>query len=144
VRALVREYDEPFLAEDCAAATAALAAAARRRGLTVTRGGRFHHITGRSDKGRATRIVLNLLGAVDGPVRSVALGDAGNDASLLAVVDRPILVPRIDGSLAPELVQACPAAERAPAPGPRGWNAAVLAVLAGERLPPAETTAPTP
>jgi mannosyl-3-phosphoglycerate phosphatase len=141
MRALVREYDEPFLAEGGAKATAALATAARRRGFTVTRGGRFHHITGHSDKGRAARVLLNLLAAVHGRVRSVALGDAANDAPLLAVADRPILVPRPDGSFATELVKACTSAERAPAPGPRGWNAAVLAVLAGEPLPPAERVA---
>lgn len=135
MRALVREYDEPFLAEPDEEVAAALARAAWRRGLTVTRGGRFHHLTGRTDKGRAARILLNLVAAVDGRVRSVALGDAANDASLLAAVDRPILIPRPDGSLAPELAEACPGAERAPAPGPRGWNAAVLAVLAGEPLP---------
>jgi len=141
MRALVREYDEPFLAEPDEEAAVALARAAWRRGLTLTRGGRFHHLTGRTDKGRATRILLNLVAAVDGRVRSVALGDAANDAPMLAAVDRPILIPRPDGSVALELVQACRSAERAPAPGPRGWNAAVLAVLAGQPLPPAEAVA---
>jgi len=138
MRALVREYDEPFLADADTEATAALARAACRRGLTLTRGGRFHHLTGRTDKGRAARILLNLIAAVHGRVRSVALGDAANDAPMLAAVDRPILIPRPDGSLTLEIVRACRSAERAPAPGPRGWNAAVMAVLAGEPLPPAQ------
>jgi hypothetical protein len=48
---------------------------------------------------------------------------------MLEAVDRPVLVPRPDGHVAEVLAQALPLAERAPWPGPRGWNEAVLAVL---------------
>jgi hypothetical protein len=54
---------------------------------------------------------------------------------MLLAVDRPIVVPRPDGSLDNELAAALPDAERAPAAGPVGWNAAVLAVLGGRSLP---------
>lgn len=126
--AATREYDEPFLieGEPASGAETALAEAASRRGLRVTSGGRFRHLTGPADKGRAVRQLLALYGA---PVASVALGDSANDLTMLEAVDRPVLVPRPDGRVAEVLARALPSAERAPWPGPRGWNEAVLAVL---------------
>jgi len=133
-RALRRDYDEPFLVEDESRAPA-VAAAARRRGLRVTRGGRFFHLTGDADKGGALRLLRARLEATGRTFRSVGLGDAGNDLPLLRAVERPIVVPRADGRPDPALAAALAGAELAPAPGPEGWNLAVLAVLAGNRLP---------
>ncbi len=130
-RALAREHDEPFVLanEECAPA---VVGAAERRGLRVSRGGRFFHLSGATDKGRAFRQLLALLGR---PRETVGLGDAGNDLTLLESVDRPIVIPRRGGDLDLELAAALPGAEVAPAPGPPGWNAAVLTVLGGGRLP---------
>lgn len=133
-RALDRDYDEPFLLDDESRAPA-LAAAARRRGLLVSRGGRFFHLTGDTDKGRALAALLARLAAAGQSFRSVGLGDAGNDLPLLRAVDRPIVVPRPGGRPDPALAAALPGAELAPVPGPEGWNAAVLLLLAGGRLP---------
>ena len=135
-RALRREWDEPFVLEGAADADtdARLEAAARRRGLTVTRGGRLHHLSGPGDKGEALRALLRLL-PLDPHGRNVGLGDAANDLSMLEVVDRPIVMPRRDGEIDAALAAALPGAERAPGPGPAGWAAAVVAVLAGESLP---------
>ncbi len=121
--ARAREHDEPFVLESGREDEVRLAA--ERRGLRVTRGGRFHHLTGPVDKGKAVRQVLALLA----PVHSIGLGDAENDLSLLGAVDQPILVPRPDGSIDPALAAAFPAAGRAPAPGPSGWSSAVLLAL---------------
>jgi hypothetical protein len=59
----------------------------------------------------------------------VGLGDSANDVGMLREVHRPILVPRPDGNVDEALLAALPEAEQAPAPGPAGWNAAVLGVL---------------
>jgi mannosyl-3-phosphoglycerate phosphatase len=131
--ALERHYDEPFLLAD-ARAEPRVAEAARRRGLTVQRGGRFHHLMGGSDKGRALHVLVGLYSARGVRFDTVGIGDAGNDLPLLEAVDRPIVMPRPTG-LDPLLAARLPGAERAPAPGPAGWNAAVLAVLEGRRLP---------
>jgi hypothetical protein len=56
---------------------------------------------------------------------------------MLERVDRPIVIPRSSGAIDNVLAARLPQAERAPAPGPAGWNAAVLAVLGGRRLRPA-------
>jgi mannosyl-3-phosphoglycerate phosphatase len=136
--AMRREHDEPFVVEDPPGRDPALDArldrAARHRGLRVTQGGRVHHLTGPFDKGQALRALLHAWpGGVGGEV--VGLGDAENDLALLLEVDRPIVVPRPDGSVDPALAARLPAAERAPGPGPAGWSEAVLAALSGERLP---------
>jgi len=124
-RARQREHDEPFVLES--GSEDDVRQAAERRGLRITRGGRFHHLSGAVDKGKAVRQVLSLLG----PAASIGLGDAENDVSLLRAVDRPILVPRPDGRIDPALDAAFPNADRAPLPGPEGWNRAVLMAVAG-------------
>jgi mannosyl-3-phosphoglycerate phosphatase len=131
--ALEREYDEPFLVDD-ETAGAAIAAAARTRRMQVTRGGRFWHLTGETDKGRALRVLLQLYKAEGRTFSTVALGDSSNDLPLLQAVQRPIVMPRPHGGPDPALLAALPGAELAPRPGPAGWNAAVLAVLNGQRL----------
>jgi len=131
--AMDREYDEPFLVDEGDAAR--VSAAASRRGLRVTRGGRLHHLTGQTDKGRAVREIMAFY-RTDGRIASsVALGDSPNDASMLLAADRPIVIPRPHGAPDSELARTLPHAEMAPAPGPNGWNDAVLAVLRGGRLP---------
>jgi mannosyl-3-phosphoglycerate phosphatase len=133
-RAAAREFDEPFLIVGGGTkglrpdeAERRVVAAAARRGLRTSRGGRFLHLTGPVDKGGAVRQLLALHA---GPAVSVALGDAENDLTMLQAVDRPVLVPRRDGLVDVRLARALPRAARAPWPGPRGWNEAVLAVLA--------------
>jgi mannosyl-3-phosphoglycerate phosphatase len=134
--AMRREYDEPFVVEGPPgrdpAVDARLDRAARERGLRVTHGGRLHHLTGPSDKGEALRAIT---GASRGDGDVVGLGDAANDLPLLLAVTRPVVMPRPDGTVDPALAARLPGVERAPGPGPAGWSAAVLAVLAGGALP---------
>ena len=135
-----REYDEPFVVEDAAGRDPRLDArldrGRARPGLRVTHGGRVHHLTGPADKGRGAPRARRhgWPGGVDGDV--VGLGDAANDLPLLLAVDPP------DRHAASRRARSTPPSPRAsagasarPAPGPAGWTAAVLAVLAGEPLP---------
>jgi len=136
--AATREFDEPFVMESShpgatGEARVAVARAAERRGLRVTSGGRFHHLTGPVDKGKAVR---QLLGLHEGPLFSLALGDSANDLTMLQAVDRAVIVPRPDGSWSETLLGGLPHARRAPCPGPRGWNEAVLSEL--REIPPRE------
>jgi len=137
--ALDREHDEPFMMDD-EGSIDALRAAATDRQLKVTRGGRFFHLTGGSDKGRAVRVLMGLFESVGRRLNSVGLGDAPNDLALLAAVQQPIVIPRPDGTADPTLCAGLPGAQLAPRPGPAGWNEAVLSVLRGETLPPAGKT----
>ena len=137
-----RDYDEPFLLDD-ERLLAPLQASATRRGLRITRGGRFFHLTGNADKGMALRALLSRWAGTDQPAETVGLGDAENDLSLLQAVDRPILVPGKSGRVDAVLASTLPAAECAPFPGPAGWNAAILTVLAGGRLPSVSSSTPS-
>ncbi len=129
--AMRREFTLPFVA-DTPVTVDDLDAAARPHGLQVTRGGRFFHLIGPSDKGRAVRLVTDWLGtSVAGT--TLGFGDALNDLPLLQAVEIPVIVPRPDGTPHPDLVGALPHARVAPAPGPAGWNASVLEWLAATR-----------
>jgi mannosyl-3-phosphoglycerate phosphatase len=145
-RAQQRQFDEPFLVSGeagsggaappagtrDAALDARLERAAQGLGLRVVHGGRLHHLTGPADKGSAVQALLRLAPYRDGA--SLALGDAANDLPMLRAVERAIVMPGA-GGVDPALAAALPAAERAPLPGPAGWNQAVLTVLAGGTLP---------
>lgn len=142
LRAMAREYDEPFVLEGNGVEAEAVGRAAAARGLRCSRGGRFQHLTGPADKGRALRVLIGLYEARGRRFESVGLGDAENDAGMLLAVNRPILIPRPGGRVDPALRRRLPGAEVAPQPGPAGWNDAVLAVLRGERLGSASARAP--
>ncbi|MBN2107541.1 MAG: HAD-IIB family hydrolase [Deltaproteobacteria bacterium] len=125
-----RDYDEPFVLarpEDATPAAAALlAAAAARLGLRVTRGGRFFHLTGDNDKGRAVRMLKELFVRQYGTVYTLALGDSANDGPMLREADVAVLMQKKDGSYDAAIKNPV---VRFGAPGPAGWNEAVMQML---------------
>lgn len=129
-RAKRREFDEPFtVTPDTSGTRRAVEEEARRLGLTVSTGGRFLHLSGGSDKGRAVAVLDHLLQRRFGPLLTAGLGDSPNDLPMLRVVGRPVIVQRPDGGCHPELVRELPAALQAPGIGPDGWNRAVLGLM---------------
>ncbi len=97
--ACLREYDEPFLIEDeTPLLLQCLERAVVDAGLRLTRGGRFHHILGKCDKGRAVTQLMGLYRQRQADTLFAAVGDAGNDLAMLRAVDRPFLVRRRDGT----------------------------------------------
>jgi mannosyl-3-phosphoglycerate phosphatase len=121
--AQAREFSEPFVCEPDDVPLEVLQAAARDLGVRVTRGGRFFHLLGQTDKGRA----VGVLRAVSGrATRLLGIGDAPNDLSLLAACDDAAIVPQPGRGIHPDLAGALPDARRAPLPGPAGWNIVVL------------------
>jgi mannosyl-3-phosphoglycerate phosphatase len=128
-RAARREFDEPLIVRGGDRTRAAIRLAAAAAGLVVTRGGRFAHLHGPSDKGAATQHLRRLLEREHGPLRMVAIGDSPLDAPLLRLADVAVIIPRPDGRPDPLLRRLFPGARVAPAPGPRGWARAVAALL---------------
>lgn len=96
-RALQREYDEPFLVEDDGLSLRSIREAARLFGLAVMPGGRFFHLVGGIDKGRACRVLIDCYRREWGTVSTAGIGDSLNDRPMLEVVDRPFLVERPGG-----------------------------------------------
>ena len=126
-----REFDEPFFfagaGED---RIERFVHQAKRRGIEITRGGRFWHAFSGSDKGKAVQKLMKLYRtALHARQRSVGLGDSANDLPMLAVVDAPVVVQKPNGSYDREIVKKLSRVVRAPAPGPEGWNEAVLQIL---------------
>lgn len=132
-RARQREYDEPFLIEQGSHQQKEdFFHRLRERGLHWRAGGRFLHLMGASDKGKAVTRLLQLYRVRYGAIRSMGLGDSPNDLDLLAVVDVPVLVARPDGSHDETLRSTLPHARLAAGVGPVGWNQAVLENLREE------------
>jgi mannosyl-3-phosphoglycerate phosphatase len=126
-----RETGEPFLFQDSSsAAIRSVCRRAQERGYSVQRGGRFWHFSGGCDKGMAMSVLIGFYRmAWQTRIVTVALGDSGHDLPMFRLVDRPILIPRPDGTLASEVTQAMPRILRAKDPGASGWGAAILQVL---------------
>jgi mannosyl-3-phosphoglycerate phosphatase len=129
-----REYDEPFIienGEEPGGVPNDIRREAEACGLRCTRGGRFLHLMGNSDKGRACRLLGDYYRRQEGRAghafMTVGLGDSLNDLPMLAAVDRPILVQRPDGSYDPEV--RLEKVGYAPGIGPAGWNRAILSLL---------------
>jgi mannosyl-3-phosphoglycerate phosphatase len=132
-RAKRREFDEPFFFHDARkTGLRRFARLAKRSGLDLTTGGRFWHLFSGSDKGLAVRRLLALYRR-SGPIRTLALGDAENDLPMLRAVDRAVLLPAKDGRFDRAVLRSLPGVVRGSAPGPEGWNEAVLRALSTRR-----------
>ena len=133
LRAMLREFDEPFLVNGPPRLIEEVCRQIVTRGLNWTRGGRFFHLTGNNDKGRAAEILLRCYRRhrrlQDPPedVETIGIGDSLNDLPLLLTVDHPVLVQKPDGSYDPDIN--LPNLIHAPGIGPAGWNRVVLELL---------------
>jgi mannosyl-3-phosphoglycerate phosphatase len=125
-----REYDEPFLLDDPQADLDIVKGIAESAGLSLTQG-RFFHLTGDNDKGRAVSVVKDMYAQTDGVTpRTIGLGDSPNDLPLLENVDFPVLVQKPGGRYEPSI--RLDNLILAPGEGPIGWCTAVCELV--ERL----------
>lgn len=142
-RARQRETGEPFLLLNARQRDIRIfSRLAHDVGYTIQRGGRFWHISANCDKGLAVSTVISFYRAAwRAPVRTIALGNSGNDLPMLQVVDQPILMPQPDGSFDKEITAALPRVMRFPEKGPEAWGRAVLeAIAANARNSPGTKT----
>jgi mannosyl-3-phosphoglycerate phosphatase len=128
VLALSREFDEPFIISGKNDIDrAALERVAAKRGLKISRGGRFFHLHGNNDKGEAVGRLLSFYREKYGPVFALALGDSPNDYGMFRRVDQPILI-RSERTF-PGIESEFPGIIITDQPGPEGWNSVVLGLL---------------
>lgn len=131
--ATMREYDEPFLLEGPQALVEEVCRQIVTRGLRWTKVGRFFHLTGDNDKGEAVELLMRCyqreqrLRFQTRTAESVGIGDSINDVPLLAAVDHPILIQKLDGSFDTNVL--LPRLVRTRGTGPAGWNDALLRLL---------------
>jgi mannosyl-3-phosphoglycerate phosphatase len=120
--AKARCYDEPFLLLE--GDVLALRTAVEKRGMKLTHGGRFFHITGPQDKAHAVLTLINAYRQV-GSLETIGFGNGLNDLRFLQLVDHPFLM---DSFFAQELHKHIPHACIA-ASGPAGWSEAIFKLL---------------
>ncbi len=124
-----REYDEPFLVSDEKHRDAAFGMA-WGTGLRIVKGGRFYHLLGDNDKGRAVAALRALYERAWGPMTTIGIGDSLNDLSMLKAVDVPILVQKPDGTYDQGIK--IRGLTLATGPGPEGWRESLLTRLTEE------------
>jgi len=136
-RAKQREFSEPFLFEDDPSRLSAFIERLEEKGLSATTGGRFHHVLGRCDKGRAAKKVVDVYKkSHPGTARQiVALGDSANDIPLLESADVAVIVRRHDNSCMDYTPGHTQEVIKPAGIGPVGWNEAVLDLIRRESLP---------
>jgi mannosyl-3-phosphoglycerate phosphatase len=134
--ARAREFDEPFYftsADD--KAIARFVETARERGFDTRRGPTFWHLSSRCDAARAVRSLARLFReATHIKLRLVGIGGGEEDLAWLRAVDLAILLPDSREAAKPsENLQEIPGGTRTivmgDAPGPVGWNKAILNII---------------
>ncbi len=125
-----REYDEPFeiMTQD-SSIHARVAEQIARTGLNCTRGGRYWHILGNNDKGKACRFLMEMFRMLYPSMITAGFGDSANDLPMLQAVDLPILVKRGDGTYDPQIRNSLSGVILAEGVGPEGWARAVQPLL---------------
>lgn len=123
-----RDFDEPFIFEGDERQAGRLFKAIKDKGFSHTQG-RFYHILGDSDKGKAVSILVELYRKQFGAIMTVAIGDSPNDIPMLEKVDCPIIVQK-PGGIYDQRID-IPNIIKAQGIGPEGWNKAVLGLTSG-------------
>jgi mannosyl-3-phosphoglycerate phosphatase len=123
-----REYDEPFIVEGGDREFDIVKKKIMMKGLNYAWGGKFHHILGKNDKGKAVEILKEFYENQFFSISTVGIGDSLNDLPMLSIVDQPILLEGKAGfsSLILEKIKHLTLMEGT---GPQAWNEAILSVL---------------
>jgi mannosyl-3-phosphoglycerate phosphatase len=90
-----REHDEPFKIVE--GNRARILQAIKSEGLYCTEGGRYFHLIGNTDKGKAVAVLKTLYLRMFGKVESFGIGDGSNDLPMLKVVDRAFFIRKTAG-----------------------------------------------
>lgn len=122
--AMERDHSEPFIIAEDEKYSATIEDEINLKGYRHTKGGRFHHILGDNDKGKAVMILSNIYRLEFGEIKTVGLGDSLNDLPMLEAVDTPILVQKPGGNYDPNIK--LPNLTCADGIGPSGWNSSIL------------------
>jgi len=121
-----REYDEPFLIEGGEKEIEAVKRKIVEKGMNYAWGGRFHHILGKNDKGKAVEILKELYENEFFSISTIGIGDSLNDLPMLLAVDHPIFLREKEGSPPEISFKNMIFIEET---GPKAWNEAILNVV---------------
>ncbi|MCG2633587.1 MAG: HAD-IIB family hydrolase [Gammaproteobacteria bacterium] len=105
-------------------------------GLKLVEGGRFHHVMGRTDKGRGLQWLLCRYRQFwpETEFVTVALGDGGNDVAMLEVAQIPVVITPSVPERAAITIENSANAHYPSAAGPTGWAQAIQQIINQECL----------
>lgn len=126
--AKTREYDEPFLIEGGEKEIEIVKRKIQEKGMSYVWGGKFHHILGSNDKGKAVEILKELYENQFFSIHTIGIGDNLNDLPMLRAMDHPILLKGEDDCLL-EKLSSIRNLTTVEGTGPRCWNDAVLSFI---------------
>jgi mannosyl-3-phosphoglycerate phosphatase len=121
-----REFDEVFIHDGDEQERSTLLSSIEAAGYSYT-SGRYFHIMGKSDKGKAVAILTTLYGKIYDNLFTVAIGDNPNDVPMFEQVAYPIIVQNKNG-LYDERINTSRLI-KADGIGPEGWNKAIMNLL---------------
>ena len=87
-----REYTEPFRHNE--EHETELFSAIRKEGLQFINGGKYHHLIGDHDKGKAVLLLKELFSKRFKQIKTVGVGNQFNDVEMLEAVDIPFLIAK--------------------------------------------------
>ncbi|MFT5188059.1 MAG: mannosyl-3-phosphoglycerate phosphatase [Verrucomicrobiales bacterium] len=120
-----REFSEPLLWQDDDASKAAFRQALHDQGLMTLEGGRFLHVLGITDKGRALPLLREHYGTNNHTI--VALGDSPNDIAMLTQADIGVVIA--SPSRTALHFESTNRIEHSTLHGPAGWAEIMTAIL---------------
>ncbi|MGQ9636408.1 MAG: mannosyl-3-phosphoglycerate phosphatase [Thermodesulfobacteriota bacterium] len=123
-----REYDEAFMVEGGEKEIERVKEEIKKRGMGYTWGGRFHHIFGKNDKGKAVEILRDLYERQFFTITTVGIGNSINDLPMLFAVDHPIFL-KIGKAPLPDILSYKKNVKVIHGIGPKAWNLAILDVI---------------
>jgi len=123
-----REYDEPFMIEGGEKEFETVKRKIKEKGMNYAWGGRFHHIFGKNDKGKAVEILKKLYENQFFSISTVGIGDSLNDLSILSVVDYPIFL-KDKNDLLSETLSSIQNVTVIDGGGSEAWNEVILNVI---------------
>src|SRR4030042_4032424 len=128
-----REYDEPFIVEGGQREIEIIKRKIEEKEMNYVWGGKFHHILGKNDKGKAVEILKELYENESFSITTVGVGDSLNDLPMMLSVDHPVFLKgREDHTLKiPLKIQNLTTVEET---GPQAWNEVVLSLLSKLKL----------
>ena len=123
-----RRFSEPGLFSGTDAQREAFLQAIEDAGYKAAQGGRFLTLMPQTSKAERMReVVAYLSKGRDGPVRTVALGDAPNDLDMLQAADIGVIIANpAHAPLPVTRAEREGAILRSDLPGPSGWNQSIL------------------